>query len=826
MRSRRAPASRRIRTHLQVEQLEARELLAATIYPPGLIPNDPSYPLQWSLNNTGQDGPASSKPGDDIHAPSAWTITTGSMKTVVGIIDTGIDYNNPDLYLNIWVNQAEIPDFWYTKSSASSTTYDRIVSRTQVRDVDGDGLITFRDLNASVNAGLIWDNNGDGVIDAGDLLRPLSQGGWNSGSTKDGDTAHPDDFFGWNFVKNNNNPFDDNDHGTHIAGIIGANGNDGKGIAGINWNVQLMALKTIDGNGMGNDVQSIAGLNYAVLHGATITNNSYGGSGFNQDMYNAINNARAAGVICVSAAGNGINYVGQNLDVNPFYPAAYNLPNIVSVTATTESDTLPDYANYGKTTVDLGAPGRQILSDVRGNKLALFSGTSMAAAEATGVLALVRSQHPDWQYYQVINQVLATTDPVTALAGKTVTGGRLDAYRAVSQSLTNTAGAYVVSAVPNATGAQPVSSIRLTFNEGINASSFQLSSIVSFTGPNGAIKASQIVPVANSDNRQFDVLFPTQSTAGTYNLQLGVNIKDLYGNLLNQNRNNVNGETSDGFTTSFVIQPTYTFSSATRMAIPDLGVAVSTITITQDVPISDINVMVNLLHTCDNDLYIHLRGPDGTDVVLADRRGGYGHNYTNSVFDDQATVPIGMASAPFTGTFRPDGTLSTFNGKDAKGTWQLIIEDRQYLDSGTLLNWSMTIQQASPPTATAASVRTMSIEEEPFDPSLPAILPMSTSSGEGSTQPTVGGTAPGSNTGQPLSVEAAITLANAPVRQLIREAEKLNVKGLQQQQINQDVVDQLFTQLRTTASWSEIQKEGAAPSLDELLTFFSDETKS
>jgi subtilisin family serine protease/subtilisin-like proprotein convertase family protein len=695
LRSRSAPKAR-----LQVEQLECRSLLSASVAPtavlaPGTIqidsiPNDPSFGAEWGMLNSGG---GYAKAGADIHAPQAWDVTTGSMKTVAAVIDTGIDYRDRDLYQNLWVNQAEIPDFWFTKSSASSTTYNKLVHKTDIKDVDGDGLLTFRDFNAPQNAGLIWDNNGNGFIDAGDLLRPLSQGGWNSGSTKDGDTAHPDDFFGWNFVKNNNNPLDDNNHGSHVAGIIGAVGNNSFGIAGVDWSIQLMAVKVIDSNGIGTEAAAVAGINYAVAHGAVLSNNSYSTSFFDQAMYDAINNARAHGQIVVTASGNGMNYQGINLDSNPSYPASYNLPNVVTVAATSNSDTLASFSNYGKATVALGAPGINILSTIRNDGTQYMTGTSMAAPFVTGVLGLVSSQHPTWKYYQVVNQVLATVDPLTALAGKTTTGGRLDAYRAVTQVIPDT-GATIVSAIPNGSGGQPVSSIRITFTEGINASSFTLADVLSFSGPNGSIPVTAIVPVYNTDDRQFDVVFAQQTKAGTYTLKLGNGILDVAGNPLAQS----------SYTTSFVIQPTNVFTNSTKIAIPDFnvvpGVASSPVTVGSDITIGKVTVLINISHTCDNDLYIHLRGPDGTDVVLADRRGLLGHNYTNTQFDDAATTPISAGTAPYAGTFAPEMPLSAFNGKDAKGTWQLIVEDRQAIDVGTINSWSLSIQAAAPATAT------------------------------------------------------------------------------------------------------------------------------
>jgi subtilisin family serine protease len=241
-----------------------------------------------------------------------------------------------------------------------------------------------------------------------------------------------DDVHGYDFANHDGNPMDDNNHGTHVAGIIGAVGNNGVGVTGINWNVKIMAVKFLDANGSGTTSDAILALNYAVANGAVISNNSYGGDPFNQSLFDAIQNARNAGHIYVAAAGNG-NFlgIGQDNDSTPFYPANYNLDNVVSVAATDSNDNLASFSNYGRTTVDLAAPGVSILSTTRNNTYMSLSGTSMATPHVTGVLALVRGEHPDWSYSQVISQVLSTTDPIPALQGKTVTGGRLNAWRAV-----------------------------------------------------------------------------------------------------------------------------------------------------------------------------------------------------------------------------------------------------------------------------------------------------------------------------------------------------------------------------------------------------------
>src|SRR4051812_45874128 len=191
------PAAHR-RATPSFELLEPRTFLTTT-------PNDTFFPLQWWMQN--------------VSAPQAWDLTTGSSRVVVNVNDTGIDYTHPDLYLNVWLNQKEIPF---------------AIGNKGLRDTDADGLITFWDLNARqnngrlVNGAFVTDVNGTGYIDGGDLLNDPR---WENG-VDNGGNGYADDLVGWDFVNNDNDPMDDHFHGTHVAGIIGAVGNNVEGGAG------------------------------------------------------------------------------------------------------------------------------------------------------------------------------------------------------------------------------------------------------------------------------------------------------------------------------------------------------------------------------------------------------------------------------------------------------------------------------------------------------------------------------------------------------------------------------------------------------------------
>ncbi|MFO0844920.1 MAG: S8 family peptidase [Gemmataceae bacterium] len=407
------------------------------------VPNDPRFGEQWYLRNPAKTAGTAA----DIRAADGWGTIVNAQRVPIAVMDSGIDYTHPDLYLNIWLNQGEIP--------ASR--------RAKLTDVDRDGLITFRDLNNPINIGpgKITDLNGTGYIDAGDVLKPMTKdasgndtgaGGWADGASQDKD-KYVDDLVGWNPTKNNNNPFDDYGHGTHVAGTLGAVGNNGVGVAGVAWQAQLVAVKFLNSSGAGSIGWFIDGLEWALAKGIKISNNSWNDSGYTQILYDAVRNARAKGHIFVAAAGN----QNRDADLNPAYPAGFNLDNIVSVAATDRNDNKASFSNYGKTSVDIAAPGVDVLSTNPNKAYGNRSGTSMATPQVTGVLALVWALRPEWTYQQVINWVLSTADRVPGLAGK-LASGRLNAAAAVKVPPRNGPQPPLVRATPVTVAAAATSS--------------------------------------------------------------------------------------------------------------------------------------------------------------------------------------------------------------------------------------------------------------------------------------------------------------------------------------------------------------------------------
>lgn len=341
------------------------------IYTHGLVSNDPYYTngSLWGMYS------ATSTPSNAFGsgAADAWAAGhTGTPTVYVGIIDEGV-MPHDDFGANVWVNPGEIA---------------------------GNGV----------------DDDGNGYVD---------------------------DVRGWDFDGNNNTTYDgsQDDHGTHVAGTIGAVGANGLGVAGVNWNVTMIPAKFLGRRG-GTTANAIKAVDYLTdlktRHNINLvaTNNSWGGGGFSQGLLDAINRGGNAGILFIAAAGNGgSDGVGDNNDTTATYPSNYvcasaNGDCLIAVAAITSTGAKSGFSNYGATTVDLGAPGSAIVSTVPTKKgtsgYASYSGTSMATPHVTGAAALYASTHAGATAAQIKSAILSSTIPTSSLAGRTVSGGRLN----------------------------------------------------------------------------------------------------------------------------------------------------------------------------------------------------------------------------------------------------------------------------------------------------------------------------------------------------------------------------------------------------------------
>jgi subtilisin family serine protease len=302
-----------------------------------------------------------------------------------------------------------------------------------------------------------------------------AEAGLNCSDGVDNDAdGYVDDCRGWNFWSGTNDPMDDFGHGTHTSGTIGALTNNALGVAGANWDVQIMPLKFTDNQGNGTTALAVQALDYAVAHGATISNNSwgyYGGTGFDFALRDAIKRAGVAGHLFITAAGNGDGVTGTDDDSVPFYPCDFskydpvNNPdpptNIICVAATDSNDGLAGFSNFGSTTVQLGAPGVGILStyfdQTQGHIYAFASGTSQAAPHVAGGAALLKACNPSLSSAAIQNILLSTARPDVALTGKTTTGGVVNYQAALNDSRVGDCG-------PAPTGSAPVANAGGSYN--------------------------------------------------------------------------------------------------------------------------------------------------------------------------------------------------------------------------------------------------------------------------------------------------------------------------------------------------------------------------
>ena len=348
------------------------------------VSNDPYYTTSsrlWGMY--GDDQPAAAGPSGTTNqfgsqAEKAWAAgLTGSRNVYVGIVDEGVDFNHPDLAANMWVNPFDVP---------------------------GDGI----------------DNDGNGFAD---------------------------DIRGWDFYSNDASVYDGtgDDHGTHVAGTVGGVGGNGTGVAGVSWNVTMIPVKFLGTDG-GTTTAAIKALDYLtdlkVRHGLNIvaSNNSWGGGGYSSALHSAIIRGANAGILFVAAAGNS----AVDTDVTANYPSNYSTLQgtsttraaayeaVISVAALTSSGGLASFSNYGASTVDIAAPGASINSTLPGGGYGAYSGTSMASPHVAGTVALLAAAQPTMTAADIRTAILTTARPTSSLAGRTVTGGRLDVAAAAN----------------------------------------------------------------------------------------------------------------------------------------------------------------------------------------------------------------------------------------------------------------------------------------------------------------------------------------------------------------------------------------------------------
>ncbi len=322
------------------------------------IPNDALYGTLYGM--------------DQVRAPQAWDEYQGDQDFEIVVIDTGIDYNHPDLVDNIWTNPGEI-------------------------------------------AGNGQDDDGNGYVD---------------------------DVHGYDFASYDSDPMDSNGHGTHCGGTIGGVGDNGIGVAGVNWRCRLVGAQFLSASGSGSTQGAIDAVQYCVANCFKVSNNSWGGGGYTQALFDAIQNAGdLCGHVFVAAAGNG-GYNGAS------YPAAYTCSNIIAVAATDSNEQLASFSQYSATEVDLGAPGVDVNSTTPGNNYSYYSGTSMATPHVAGGVGLVYSVMGDASPDEVIDVITSTVRPIPALDGTTVFGGVLNVAAALDATFLGPA-INMVTSVPN-----------------------------------------------------------------------------------------------------------------------------------------------------------------------------------------------------------------------------------------------------------------------------------------------------------------------------------------------------------------------------------------
>ncbi len=540
-------------------------------------PNDPSYSSLYGMQK--------------ISAEAAWDYTIGDASVIVGIIDTGFDFQHPDLVNNIWRNPNEIP---------------------------GNGI----------------DDDGNGYID---------------------------DIHGISAILDNGNPQDTGLHGTHVAGTIGAQGDNALGVAGVNWRTSMVGCSFLGSAGgtLADGVQCIdymiglknAGNNIRVL------NNSWGGGGFTQTLKDAISAANNADILFVAAAGND----SSDIDAGGFYPAGYDVPNVMAVASTDSQDNLSGFSNFGDQLVHIAAPGSFIVSTVPGGEYDTLSGTSMATPHVAGAAALLLSGNPNLTTAQLKDILMNTGDDIPALAGKTINGKRMNVFNALADS-GGTGPSFFMNATPAAATVNQSEGqefvIDLTAAGGFDGDAeLSLSTVPAL---NAEVLFSQN-PVVADTSTTMTINTSTATNPGTYLMTVTA----------------VDGDITKTLPLTLRVWPegsiTTSFSNNQAVLIEDdtpESPAESVINVPHEMIITQVEGYVDITHDAIQDLVIKLVAPNGKESVLRNREG-------------QGTNRLEMNFVNY------DHELD-----NALGNWTLRVEDHDNNNAGILNNWTLKLSGA------------------------------------------------------------------------------------------------------------------------------------
>ncbi len=351
--------------------------------------------------------------------------------------NSGVEFAEPNYVMKalgmedpeVLPNEADFNKLWGLKNTGQ-------------KDAGGADGVVGADIGATKAWTLTTGNKAIvvGVIDTGvdythpDLAENIYRNPGENGDGKESNgidddaNGFVDDHVGWNFAGvSTNNPMDDNEHGTHVSGTIAGRGNNGLGVVGVNWEGSILPIKFLTGSGSGTLADAVKSIQYATLMNVHMTNNSWGGGGFTQSMFDAIKAAKDKGQLFIAAAGND----GRNADSRPNYPAGYQLENVIAVAATTNQDTLASFSTYGKRMVHIAAPGHRIYSSVPNGGYDTFSGTSMATPHVAGAAALLWGTDTSMTYDVVKDRLLRSRDYVGGLSRRIASSGRLNVNNAI-----------------------------------------------------------------------------------------------------------------------------------------------------------------------------------------------------------------------------------------------------------------------------------------------------------------------------------------------------------------------------------------------------------